>query len=268
MILRDDDTSFFSSPALLEKIYSRLWEKGLPICLAVIPAQNANVRIMHRPDKRYDPSIPPGYRGQDQSFPVSENTELCAYLNQRAREGLVEIMLHGYAHTYMEFAAEVETVLRQKITDGQAILEKSFPDAQIKTFIGPYDKISKTGIEILLEMGFNICTNSGNFAPFEHLSHLNGYQAHALSEAQSLFTCDEYLFTDKAPPDECLATARRRLQTANPLIVANHYWNFYYDWAGDQLELHRSWNLFLDEVLTDPSWRITTFSAWQAYPGV
>jgi hypothetical protein len=101
VIVRDDDISFFTSPDLLERVYGRLWSRHKPVCLSVIPAQNSNVRIDYRPGKPFDPSIPPGYRGQDHDHTILNNRELCAYLNEKARQGLVEICLHGYSHSYI-----------------------------------------------------------------------------------------------------------------------------------------------------------------------
>ena len=39
ILIRDDDTNFFTKASMLDSIYSRAWEKGLKISFAVIPLQ-------------------------------------------------------------------------------------------------------------------------------------------------------------------------------------------------------------------------------------
>ena len=264
VIIRDDDTSFFTPPARLEQLYGRLWERGLPVCLAVIPAQRADVRVDHRPGKPYDPSIPPPYRGLGQEYPITDNRELCAYLNQRAREGLVEICLHGFSHRYMEFVSPDADWIARRLADGRRILQSAFPDAPLHTFIAPYDRISRTALEIVLEHGFDVCTNTENLAAFPALAHLGPYQGYQLPDGRRVFTCDEYVFTHREDPEVCLQTARRRLQTEPFLIVSNHYWIFYFDWADSSGPLRGKWDLFLDDLLAAPDRRVTTFRDWPA----
>lgn len=262
VIIRDDDTSFFTQPALLERIYGRLWQAGKPVCLAVIPAQNSNVRVLHRTDKRYDPSIPPRYRGIEAEHPITANAELCAFLNDLARAGLVELMLHGYAHSYREFRSDDREALRRKLVEGKAMLRQAFPDAKIRTFIAPYDTLSQTALELVFEQGFNLCTHSDNLAPFPTLAGMGGYRSKRLPGGMALFTADEYLFTDKTPPDQCLVNALHRQENEALLIMANHYWTFYDDWNGPIPAMHARWNEFLDVLLASRD--VLTFSAYAA----
>jgi peptidoglycan/xylan/chitin deacetylase (PgdA/CDA1 family) len=259
-IIRDDDTSFFTRPEQLETIYGRLWERNIPVCIAVIPAQRADVRVQHRPGIPFDPSIPPQYRGQDKEFPVTENRELCAFLNQKAREGLVEIVLHGYSHEYMEFTSEDYEWIGTKLRDGRQILEAAFPDAQIKTFIAPYDRISRRAMGMVLGFWYNLCTATRNLLEIPELADMGPYQFRNDGPRRFLYTCDEYLFTHRDPPQDCLANARERLRTASTLIVGNHYWCFYYDWGEVNGAMVDSWYQFLDDLLAQSERRITTFA--------
>src|SRR5262249_4896338 len=131
IILRDNDSSAFSSPALLEKVYGRLWQANIPVSLGVVPQPRGDVRLLHLQDQPYDPSIPPKFRGSNQPYKLRENKILCSFLNEMARQGLVELCLHGYDHSYNEFDIEDETLLSQKIEEGKAELESAFPDAAI-----------------------------------------------------------------------------------------------------------------------------------------
>jgi hypothetical protein len=258
-IIRDDDTSFFTRPEQLETIYGRLWERNIPVCIAVVPAQRADVRVQHRPGIPFDPSIPPQYRGLDREFPITENRELCAFLNQKAREGLIEIVLHGYSHEYMEFTSEDKTRIGNKLMEGRKLLDAAFPDARIKTFIAPYDRISKTALNAVVGFGYNLCTASSNLAEIPELADMGPYQMREVGPGELIYTCDEYLFTHRDPPQDCLANVRERLRTASTLIVGNHYWCFYYDWGEVNAAMLDSWYLFLDDLLAQPERRITTF---------
>jgi hypothetical protein len=258
VIIRDDDTSFFTRPALLERVYGRLWDAGIPVCIAVVPAQRGDVRVDHRPGKPYDPSIPPPYRGDDTARPVTGNRELCAYLNEKAREGLVEICQHGFSHAYMEFAVDDAQQAEQMLTAGRRILQTAFPDAPLQTFIAPYDNIAPAALKVVLDAGYNICTHSEKLAGFPAIT--GSYQAHMLPNGRALFTCDAYLFTHRDDPAECLQNARYLLQTETLPVICNHYWTFFYD--GDDANdgnLLASWHAAIDEILDRQA---TTFSAF------
>lgn len=248
VIIRDDDTSFFTAPNQLEKVYGKLWERGYPIALSVIPAHRGDVRVNHRTGKPYDPCIPPEYRGQMKEFLITENQALCDYLNQKVKEGLVEICLHGYDHTYLEFMSQDKSLIQEKLQQGYGILQQAFPEAKINTFIAPYDKISAPALDLVFESGFNLCIASSNFKGISHYEHIGAYQHHTINQHR-IFTCDEYLFTRWDSPETCLSNARQRLKTQDLLIIANHYWTFYSDWKGDNIALQASWAEFVDDLL-------------------
>jgi hypothetical protein len=265
-IVRDDDISFFTRPEMLEAVYSQLWARSFPVCISVIPAHRSDVRVLHRPGMPYEPNVPPEYRGLNEQHLITQNHELCMYLNQKAREGTVEICLHGYNHEYMEFVSDDVELLMKKLIEGRRILEDAFPDASIRTFTAPYDCLTKTALETVLDCEFDVCTSSANLLPIAALSSIGGYQAFRLNGGRKLFTCDEYLFDFRNAPGECLANARARLQTETTFICANHYWSFYRDWKAPNEELFEEWNCFLDEFLVAPETHITTFHDGECVP--
>jgi len=255
-IIRDDDTSFFTSPALLEAVYGQLWAHNIPVCLSVIPAQRADARVKHRPGEPLDPGIARKYRGQAKEFSILDNRDLCGYLNAQASVGLVEIVLHGYAHEYMEFVTDDAALIERKLTEGKRILQEAFPDAPIRAFIAPYDHLSPTALNLVFEHGLNLCTASENLTGMP----VDPYRAYCWDDDHKLFVCDEYLFTHRDDPEACLSNARLRLQTAETLIVANHYWCFFYDWEGPKDDLLAAWYQFADELRNQPDRPITTFA--------
>ena len=260
VIIRDDDTSFFTDPERLERVYARLWKKNLPVCLSVIPAHNANVHVAHRPGNPFDPSIAKQYRGQDHSFAITGNPALCHYLETSYSQGLLELCLHGYNHEYMEFGIDDETRIEQKLNDGAIELAKAFPEAIVTTFVAPYDKISPPAFNRIVERGYDISTQPESVPADANLGIAGLYQHLVSANKTHIFTCGEYLFTQHEQPQESLNRALQRLNDESFLVITNHYWTFFYDW--DQpTDLFRAWNQFVDHLLKRDDIRITTFQA-------
>ncbi|MFQ3534517.1 MAG: DUF2334 domain-containing protein [Aggregatilineales bacterium] len=259
LIVRDDDTSYFTPVEKLEAVYSVLWARGMPVNLAVIPALRCDVRILHREGAPYDPSIPPEHRGDSKAYPITENQALCAFLNNKIQQGLVEVCLHGYTHSYHEFASHDSAWLAAMVHDGLALLQEAFPAAEIRTFIAPYDVMSPEAVRCVLDAGLSLCTASKNLAELPDVPSLPPYAAARLPSGARLFTCDEYLFHHRDSAENCLAHARERLHSAEFFIISNHYWSFFHDWQGasTQSDLLRAWHTFAAEALQQRY--ITTF---------
>src|SRR5438093_13395451 len=111
--IRDDDTSFFTSPEQLEQAYGQISQWG-PISLAVVPFHKAGT----------SKGVPEKYRGRWTTHPLHENSELVTYLRGRIKEGRFEIMLHGYHHDtadgHFEFARGNH--LAKRVRDGKKYL--------------------------------------------------------------------------------------------------------------------------------------------------
>lgn len=261
LIIRDDDTSYFTPPEKLQAIYGALWAQNIPISLAVIPAVRGDVRVLHREGAPYDPCIPPEHRGSAETFSIAENRALCVFLNDKAQRGLVEICLHGYTHAYHEFASRDADLLARSVRDGLSILRDALPAADIRTFIAPYDVMSPEAIRAVLSAGLSLCTASKNLAALSDVPHLPPYAGVRLPSGAQLFTCDEYLFHHRDSAENCLAEARERLRNAELFIISNHYWSFFYDWQGAETQsaLLSAWHTFAAEAMQQR--RLTTFQS-------
>ncbi len=265
ILFRDDDTSFFTSPQRLQAVYAPLWAAGAPVCLAVIPAVAADTRVYWTAGNPHDPAIPPAYRGQQRRYPILDNPELCVFLNELAAAGLVEICLHGWAHSFFEFISQDRAYIAEMLDRGMALLERAFPAAPIRTFIPPYDRISPTALRELLRRGFHISTMSHNLAPLPELPQLAGFAAGAMNRRQQLFVCDDYLFSYQRDPAESLRRARMALAENALTIVSSHYWMFFHPWREQpNPRAIAAWNAFVGEALALPDSRITSFSAYAA----
>jgi hypothetical protein len=80
VIIRDDDISYFTQPSMLEEIYSKCWDCGIPICFSVIPSHSTDTQGS---GLEYEPNIPPAYRCKKAEYAVSENKKLCNFLNKK-----------------------------------------------------------------------------------------------------------------------------------------------------------------------------------------
>lgn len=250
IIFRDDDTSYFTSPQKLEAIYGRLWDAGLPVCLAVIPYVYADTRVYWRDGNPHDPGIPPQYRGGTRHFALSDNRALCDFLNDKLRAGLVEICLHGYSHTFFEFISHDRSLIRRKLEQGLDQLGRAFPAADIKTFIPPYDRISPVALEELITAGFHISTMSHNLAALPSLPQIAGFDAGRINQTQMLFVCDDYLFTYERDPAQSLRRARAAMAENDITIVCNHYWMFYHPWRAQPNTADiKAWRSLQDTIL-------------------
>ena len=261
IIVRDDDTSYFTAPGRLEAIYGRMWAAGLPVCLAVIPKIYGDIRVYWSDGNPHDPALHPSFRGRDECFSILGNPELCAFLDEKAAAGLAEICLHGCTHEFYEFISHDRELIRRKLDEGMSILQRAFPSASIGTFIAPYDRMSPIALEELIARGFHICTMSLNLAPAPALPQISGHAAAAINERQRLYVCDEYLFTHQRAAEESLLRARSALKENALTIISNHYWMFYHPWR-DSPDAGRlsAWNDLLDDVLDKDEFEITGFA--------
>ena len=265
IIFRDDDTSYFTAPERLEAIYGPVWKAGQPVCLAVIPWVYADTRVYWSRGNPHDPGIPPAYRGGTRNFAVGDNRALCDFLNEKAAEGLVEICLHGYTHTFFEFISHDRALIRRKLEQGVELLQRAFPAADIKTFIPPYDRISPVALEELIAAGFHISTMSHNLAPLPALPQIAGFAAGRINPRQTLYVCDDYLFTYQRDPAESLRLARAALAANDLTIVSNHYWMFYHPWRPEPNPADiTAWQALLDAVLDADDIEIVSFTGFAA----
>lgn len=226
IIIRDDDTSYFTEPARLERIYERLWQAGLPVALAVIPAHRANIIV---DDRFIDPNIPPAYRGQDAVFPLTDNPTICDYLREAEHQGRAEICLHGYDHNWREFDSSQADDLRWRVEQGAAILS----DYDLKTFVPPYGHFSATARTIVDATGLTAVQPDGTYG------------------TMPLVRCSETDLLDKA---------RAHADSDAVLMCVNHWWMFYQDWDEIDGERFAAWQDTVDALLVEFKDTIRTFA--------
>lgn len=249
IIFLDDSINYFTDPTRLQTIYGRLWDAGIPIALAITPAQVGDAGLASH-NNHIRPAIAPEYRDKAQPFKLRENQMLCRYLNVMAQQRLVEICIRGYHGTYDEFNSEDDILLSQKIEEGLAELQTALPDAELKTFLMPEDKYAQTAVELLCRYGFDICA-------FEEKQ---ANQQQAISDDCQLFTYSLPFFLPDIAPEKCLKIAHEQLENQAFLIIRQPNWAFYYDWQQSPTALKNAWDSFIDELLLLKDVEIDTFA--------
>jgi peptidoglycan/xylan/chitin deacetylase (PgdA/CDA1 family) len=144
--IRDDDTSYFTSPDELERAYGELTKYG-PVSLAIIPFCRAGTSR----------GLPEAYRKQWSTHPLEKNKLLVEYLRQGIADGRYEAMLHGYHHdepgTKREFVSGSD--LERKIRDGKRYLEDLL-HTRIRVFVPPHNAIGRRGLEAVTRQGLHL----------------------------------------------------------------------------------------------------------------
>ncbi|MDX2140252.1 MAG: DUF2334 domain-containing protein [Chloroflexota bacterium] len=241
LILRDDDTSYFTTPAMLEQVYASIWEKHQPVCLSVIPQHYANIQVPHL---GVDPNVAPAYRGQEQRYSVLDNASLCAWLNDLVKQGLVEILLHGYDHVWCEFASPDLDDLRRRLRDGRALLEKAFPHAPITSFIAPYNAVTNASIDLILSEGLNLQVDHWNISadsrytsvPVNRVTKTDG--ARLLVNENSDYLRDAQVWLTQLADPEAV------------VVCCNHCYMFYAqdDWTQKDDHAFAKWHHLLPHI--------------------
>jgi hypothetical protein len=149
--IRDDDTSFFTSPEELEQVYGAVSRWG-PISLAVVPFHRAGI----------SKAVPAKFRGRWSVHPLHENQPLVDYLRTGISTGRFEIMLHGYHHDEPDGRPEFSggAHLEQRITDGRKYLEDLL-STTIRVFVPPRNTIGRQGLRTLARAGLHLGGTAG-----------------------------------------------------------------------------------------------------------
>ena len=153
--LRDDDTSFFTQPEQLERVYAAHWDR-LPVSLAIVPAHAAT----------RSKAIPEEHWQGDGNFPLADNSSLVSYLRDLFQRGRAAPMLHGYDHRNFPGGYEFQVApdLPGRLRRGRRALEELF-DRPIRTFVPPHNALSKRGLEALDAERMNVLGNFPSFRP-------------------------------------------------------------------------------------------------------
>lgn len=144
--IRDDDTSFFTSPEQLERAYGDVTRWG-PVSLAVVPFHRAGT----------SKGVPEKFRGRWSVHPIHENPDLVEYLRQGTAAGRYEVMLHGYYHDEPDGRFEFQTDhdLAYRVRHGREYLEDLI-GSPIRMFVPPRNTIGRNGLRAIAKAGLHL----------------------------------------------------------------------------------------------------------------
>lgn len=139
--IRDDDTSFFTTPEDLEHAYGEITKWG-PVSLAVVPFHRAGT----------SKGVPERYRRRWSVHPLHDNATVVDYLRAEAGRGRYEIMLHGFNHDEpdrrFEFAGGRD--LARRVADGRKYLEDLL-QVPVRMFVPPHNAINRAGLQAIAQ---------------------------------------------------------------------------------------------------------------------
>jgi hypothetical protein len=153
--LRDDDTCYFTSATLLERVYTEVWDR-VPVCLATVPFAIGYERA----------GIPEEHWHSGEAFALERNPELVVALKQLVASGRATMALHGYTHQDFpegyEFQAAPDP--ERRVRDGRRYLEETL-GTPISVFVPPHNALSKRGLSAVGDAGLNILGSFLSFRP-------------------------------------------------------------------------------------------------------
>jgi hypothetical protein len=149
--IRDDDTSFFTTPDELELAYKEILEYG-PVSLAIIPFCKAGT----------SKGVPERYRRRWSINPLHKNGALVEWLRNRIATGHIEPMLHGYHHDEEDrlFEFVQGDHLAERVRDGRKYLEDLL-GVGIRVFVAPRNGIGRQGLNALANEGLHLAGVAG-----------------------------------------------------------------------------------------------------------
>lgn len=167
--LRDDDTSFFTTPEQLKLCYGEFLGK-VPVTLATVPfihgsSDKINTFGYEVPN---DEKVVLMREWQEKATaeeltvfhsinPIGKNKDLVASLKELISIGMVEIAQHGVFHRYNEVGAEMQAsqMSFEWVRDGKEYLEKVF-DTKVETFIPPANTMDPVTLSYLNKLGLHL----------------------------------------------------------------------------------------------------------------
>ncbi len=178
VIFRDDDTNALTPVECLERLYRPFLDRGLPVNLATIPDVATGARMADgRPEgfllansgspERANSAPPdsvcvgsgvaaatahvsaPSDRGTvpAETIPIGQNSKLVSYLKDNPS---YHILQHGCHHEYLEFDRPSYAEIAARLDKGAEYLRES-GFARPLTFVAPYDRVSRPGLQAIAQ---------------------------------------------------------------------------------------------------------------------
>ncbi|THB72648.1 MAG: DUF2334 domain-containing protein [Desulfobulbaceae bacterium] len=276
VVFRDDDTSHFTKPAMLETLYRPLLDAGKSVGISVIPAITGGqvVGPLNGPfwDKfrlEYSPCLPPEYRKEEKTFPLTPNSEIVEYI----KKNNYEILQHGFQHTaeggIHEGMLKNTSKISQLLNESQQIMNRCFGKAS-EFFVVPWDDASKESLKVLRKHFKGVSLNRVGQRHVTPLSKIRAASRHFVNDKKRIpyFWDGEFLMLEHPGPVLSMfnnfslmkGAVAEWLDSHDLLILVNHYWEFFWDWNIPNLEYLETWHDIVHYLLDRKDVEIISFS--------
>jgi len=274
VLIRDDDVCYFTSPEILDRLYHRLLERSIPVNLSVIPKVSCTTPLPFGSDNpyfdghlRYEPFIPPSFRGLLHSYEVGENGALVSYIGASPYLAPTQ---HGVTHDQADLSflsGEAPLDFRQALLQGKAMLEMAFGESPT-FFTPPWDRLSLPAMEVLQSefQGVSAGFTRRRFLPVSDWGRylLRRFQQRGLLRWKRCllvthpFDLSRFRFPN---PRDLLPHIILALGQWDVLVLTNHYWEYLNDWSGwDQARL-KPWDEVVSYLLAREDLKFETFTS-------
>ena len=177
ILIRDDDTNFFTKSNMLESIYSKAWNNHFKVSLSVIPYQKTI----------NDVCVPPDVRNRQEHHSIENNEELCTFLKQKIKYNNIEIIQHGVTHGLMDGRGEFsQHIDRAREEDISRTIRDTFTSYYKSLNTDDNEKKSKMEFEPYLNIGRNILKKSVGIYPVFFVPPFDDCSIHNLNLLSSL----------------------------------------------------------------------------------
>lgn len=236
-VIRDDDLSATTDLEKLQELYEPILARGFKISFATIPHEQDSI----------DRGDLMNYYQTPQYHSLGGHKKLVDYICTHLNKGTMEVMLHGYTHTYQwdgkrfigECLIKSEAQLRSDFTYGKRYLEKIFGKT-IESFVPPSNHISASAVRALKVAGIKYL--SGGVTPAfnrdftldsirnwlrNNLSLLGGHRYPHPMRNGCLHELTYYALTPQTDADDLQRSLDYCIYQNAPFVLATHHWEIW-----------------------------------------
>ena len=176
ILIRDDDTNFFTKNNMLESLYSNAWNNQFKVSLSVIPYQKTI----------NDVSVPPDMRNFSEYHSIENNEELCTFLKDKIEYNKIEIIQHGVTHDLVDGRGEFSQQIDGKSEDINKTIKDTFTHYYRSLNTDYNEKNSKIDFESYVNIGRHIIRKSLDINPVLFVPPFDDFSTHNLNLLSSL----------------------------------------------------------------------------------
>jgi Uncharacterized protein conserved in bacteria (DUF2334) len=257
VIIRDDDTNAFTPVECLERLYRPFLDRGLPVSLATIPDVATSATMA---DGRPEGFLLKKNGERARSRPLGSNQALVGYLQSNPGYHIVQ---HGLHHHWLEFDRPSAVEVAERLDRGtKLLLEAGF--AQPKTFVAPYDKLSRAALQ---EVAVRFRVLSTGWFELGRLPW-TWWPGYMLKKARRtphwrigqtlLLSHPGCLLSYQHPSETMLDIIKRHISSQRLTVLVTHWWEYFRQGRPDEPFIH-ALHETAEYLATNPELKVISF---------